>query len=348
MLKSVLKENISVFILGFCHFLADFSCSFLVLGKIDVSSENLSQLLLYNGIMFGFQAFLGYVIDLHFKNKKYCISIGLCLIALGFFIDFNINIAIVAASLGNAIFHVSAASKVLSRNLNRATWAGIFIAPGGIGIALGTYLSFQEVNLSNYIFIILLLVTAIAFLMSGDIIVMIDKKISNNELNWKNLLIVLLLLTISIRTIIIFSVQLPLKENIRIYAINILFIAFGKFLGGVLTDKFGYQRMSIITFFISFVLLIFFYNNLYLTILGLIVLNMTIPMTLIGINLLIPKFNGLAFGLTGTATFIGSLPILLSNTHFKENLQLNIIYFTIALLLVCYVFKYTKFSSNGI
>src|SRR5665648_840312 len=45
--------------------------------------------------------------------------------------------AVILAGLGNAMFHLGAGAQVLRQGLSRAAPAGLLVAPGALGLALG-------------------------------------------------------------------------------------------------------------------------------------------------------------------------------------------------------------------
>ena len=92
-------------------------------------------MLLYNAAAFALQAPVGFIID-KALNPKLAAIIGLVCVAVSFLFWDNIFAALIIIGIGNALFHVGGGSLVLSLKNKKATFSGIFVAPGGIGLAL--------------------------------------------------------------------------------------------------------------------------------------------------------------------------------------------------------------------
>ena len=139
-----MKEKISlVTIYSLCHFIVDFVCAILILGKVphiivNGSSEFFTAVIIYNFFAFAFQVPLGYFLD-KFKFYKYIAIIGLSFICLCYLIDFN-NAYILAtiAGIGNALFHLEGGISIYDISKGKAFLNGLFVAPGALGIFLGT------------------------------------------------------------------------------------------------------------------------------------------------------------------------------------------------------------------
>ena len=87
------------------------------------------------------------------------------------------------------------------------------------------------------------------------------------------------------------------------------FAAFlGKFIGGFAADIFGAKRTGIITLLASIPLLVFGSGNMMISVIGIILFNMTMPITLGIVAQRLPKNPGIAFGLTTAALLLGAVP----------------------------------------
>ena len=71
----------------------------------------------------------------------------------------------------------------------------------------------------------------------------------------------------------------------------------GKMLGGILSKYIGINIAIIVTMIISMICFMFFNNNLYLTMLGIILFNCSMPMTLYLANELFQNHEGFSFGI---------------------------------------------------
>ena len=123
------------------------------------------------------------------------------------------------------------------------------------------------------------------------------------------LAILLLLLTVCIRsyTGVLFSYQWKSE-----YIMGLLFtvgIILGKMFGGIVGDRIGWIRSSVGSLTLSLILFQFANNSPLCGIIGVLLFNMTMPITLMAIaNMLGKEFSGTAFGMTTLALFIGTVP----------------------------------------
>ena len=312
----ILSRFITVF--SIAHFLVDTACAILLLGVLEIKDAILAMLL-YNAFAFVLQAPFGYLID-KYLNPKWVAIIGLILVAIAYIFLDNPLIAILIVSIGNALYHVGGGSLVLSLNERKATYIGIFVAPGALGLAIGSLLSISKFELFNWLLPVLLLCISglIFFIKTPSFSRNIENRLPNSISNII-LLIVLIMLPITVRSLIGLSIEFPWKENKTLLILLVSFLALGKVLGGLLADKFGLLKVGIGGLIISAPLLAFYSTMPFFAIFGAFVFNFTMPVTLIAILNVIPNNKGLSFGLTTTALFIGAMPTILGKNLWLKN-----------------------------
>jgi FSR family fosmidomycin resistance protein-like MFS transporter len=160
------NNDIVLFLLvyGLCHALIDASCAFLVLGAIYVKADLWLYIVLYNALAFCLQVPFGILLDKYSQPKVAAIIGMLCVLVAYFFLS-SPMMAVVLAGIGNALFHVGGGQVVLNINFRKATYPGIFVAPGGIGLALGIYLSVSHAVFNLLLFpFLLLIMTVVLFI----------------------------------------------------------------------------------------------------------------------------------------------------------------------------------------
>ena len=300
------------------HFLVDAACAFLLLGVLDIT-DAIFAMLLYNAFAFVLQAPFGYLID-KYLNPKVVAVIGLLLIAIAYIFMDNPLIAISIVSIGNALYHVGGGSLVLSLKTRRATFIGIFVAPGALGLAVGSLLSISGIDIYYWFFPLLLVIISllIYFINTPNFNRTFEKSLSNN-LSYSILIIALIMLPITVRSLIGLSIDFPWKENKTLLFILVSSLALGKVFGGILADRFGLLRVGVSGLLISSPLLAFYSTVPVLGILGAFVFNFTMPVTLIAILNVLPNNKGLSFGLTTVALFLGALPTILGKNIWLKN-----------------------------
>jgi FSR family fosmidomycin resistance protein-like MFS transporter len=82
----------------------------------------------------------------------------------------------------------------------------------------------------------------------------------------------------------------------------------GKGLGGIISDRFGWARVTIFGLLLSALLISFGLDYPYLAIPGVLLFNMTMPVTLTAVSEMLPGRPGFSFGLTTLALIAGAFP----------------------------------------
>jgi len=318
-MHSVCFSRITPFITlySFAHLVADAACSFLLLGVLELNNHVVISMILYNAAAFVLQAPFGFIIDKALSPKLAAIF-GLVFIAVSFLFWDNIFVALSISGIGNALYHVGGGSLILSLKAREATFSGIYVAPGGIGLALGSYLAISQLRINIMLF-------PLALIILGLILCFIETpKFDRTDegkrtLDYRFLIIILIMIPIAIRSLIGLSIEFPWKGNQYLFALLIGAIALGKAFGGILADRYGLMKVGVGGLFVSIPLLAFFPSIPLFGILGAFVFNFTMPVTLIAMRNTIPGNKGLSFGLTTVAIFIGSLPAIIGKDLWLKN-----------------------------
>ncbi len=326
---------ITIYTIG--HLAVDAACAFLLLGVLEYS-DVIIAMLIYNSIAFVLQAPLGFLIDKAFKPKLAAI-LGLILVAFSFFLWNNIYGALIVVGIGNALYHVGGGSLVLSLNNKKGTFSGIFIAPGAIGLAVGTFLAKSQIEINQLFFpLILLLLSLIIIFVKIPTFYRSEIK---SKINFSGVLIVaLIMIPIAVRSLIGLSLDFPWKANQNLLILLVVAIALGKVFGGVLADKYGLVKVGVGGLLISTPFLAFYSTIPVLGIIGAFIFNFTMPVTLIAILNVIPNYKGLSFGLTTVALFIGSVPAILGNNEWVKNEWVVFGFILLASILLYAALKY--------
>ncbi len=309
-------------LVSFAHMAVDAACAFLLLSLLGFYDNPLVALLLYNGVAFALQAPLGWVIDKWF-HPKLAAMLGLLCVAGSFLFVNSLYVALLLFSVGNALYHVGAGSLVLTLPEKKATFSGIFVAPGAMGLAIGTSLAASGAQYPLFLFPIVLLVLAgLVYGVGMPDFIRIKQASTGVKANaWLLiiLLVLLILVTISIRSMVGLSMDYPWKQDRWLaYALMVAVVG-GKVMGGILADKFGLLKTGVWSLLLSTVLLSFYATVPALAIPGAFLFNFSMPVTLISVLNLLHEYRGLSFGLTTVAMYIGALPVLLGQNDWMYN-----------------------------
>ena len=83
----------------------------------------------------------------------------------------------------------------------------------------------------------------------------------------------------------------------------------GKALGGIFLDTFGIRKTAILSILCSLPFLLFGDNLMIISLIGIFLFSMTMPVTLAILVSILKKKPGIAFGLTTIGLFLGFTPI---------------------------------------
>ena len=126
-------------IYGLIHMAVDLSCAFLMYAFVVGGEHWYIWLLAYNFCAFALQMPIGAGADRLDRNSL--VATGGCggvLCGLVLAMAGMPSMASVIAGIGNACFHVGGGIDVMNRSGNRAALLGMFVAPGALGIVLGS------------------------------------------------------------------------------------------------------------------------------------------------------------------------------------------------------------------
>ena len=346
------KKIVSLY--SIIHFIVDLSCAVLATNLIaknmGLNSSLYIAVILYNFFAFAVQLPIGIVADQINKNAI-CSAIGCILVAMAFGLyQFGI-VACIIAGIGNAMFHVGGGIDILNISDKKASLSGVFVSTGAMGIFLGTKsasIGFDK----YYILIIILLLSALSlFWLYSKIkekvknLEFIIPKLTTNEI----LSIVCLIITVCIRSYVGLILAFDWKSNFILALISIFAVIFGKMLGGIIGDKIGFVKISIISLVVASIGFLFAFSSPIIGMIAILFFNMTMPITLTALSNMMNNNKGMAFGLLTFALFIGAIPVFLEwpNVVFTPAGLCGI---TIISLIILYIGikKYKKFEEKKV
>jgi len=319
-LRSTL-ENLSVY--GAAHFLVDLICAGALFSLFAGGHELIEiafLVVLYNILAFGLQLPLGIISDI-LRKPRFFGALGLLIAAGGGIIAFYSPLyGIIAAGIGNALFHIGGGSISLNLTPKKASAPGIFVAPGALGLLAGTLIG--KFGLFNpFIF------GGLALLLTGGIIMLKQIKMNYSKkpaakINYFELIVIFLLIVIVSRSVLGFAISFPWKVDLLLLVVLTIGVVLGKAFGGILGDKFGWIKAGAGGLIVSAPLIFLGVQNPLLGILGLFLFNFTMPITLTALSNIFPGKPGFSFGLTCMALLIGALPVLVGLNGVFSNLTL--------------------------
>lgn len=322
------------------HFTVDLCCFFALYSGAIGAQHAALWVLLYNALAFGLQAPLGALAD-GFDDVRPMAALGIGLVALGTLAPERFFICVLLLGLGNALFHVSGAVAVLRERPGDALRAGVYVAPGALGVACGI-LSASPGGLSRAMCVLLLLMCVLCILAVGPgaprgVAV---RKTPREPLPLGASALMLCLAAVGVRSFEGFSADLP-----KLLFLGALASFAGKLLGGAFARKFNWNTLSLLCVGIGGLIMAFFPGTRLIYI-GVLLFNFAMPLTLAAVMKSLPDHAGLGFGLTTLALFLGWLPLVSLATGYSASKYLMAGLSLAAALTLFLIFKYKKPNST--
>ena len=308
-------------IYGAMHLVVDASTVAVVFAAAvihDLSATDAFGLVIaYDILAFGSQALFGHATD-RLRAPRGAVLVGLALTALAFgALPLEPTAAMILAGLGNALFHVGAGAITLNTDPGRATDPGVFVAPGALGLAIGLYVG-RSGAVQAWPFLLALSVSFAATLSlrcppmpyarAADHSAGPGASDRGLATGAATLVVTLLLLSISVRSFVGLAGCRSCPASVWI-TIGLPLAAFlGKGLGGVISDRLGWIETSVGALLLSAPLLAFAEHTPAAVLIGLLLFQMTMPVTLVALALVFPRRPAFAFGVAAVALVLGALP----------------------------------------
>jgi FSR family fosmidomycin resistance protein-like MFS transporter len=300
--------------LGLAHGVADGAAG-LLLGRLPgayAAGEVALLVLLYNVLAFGGQPLVGLLTD-QLRRPRLVALLGIGLQAAGLVGFARWPAAAVAVTgLGSACFHAAGGALALCATQGKAAGAGVFAAPGVIGLALGGYLALTRAA-PVWPFLALLGLLALAVAALGEPALPYVSAARDEPIFERHDLIMIALLGgIALRSLVWTTLQYVFAARVDVLVLLALAATLGKVLGGVLADRLGWRRYTLLALGGAAALLTVGQNNLLLTLGGVALLQSATPAALAATLRLLPRQPATAAGLgLGLAIAAGGLPLML-------------------------------------
>lgn len=311
------------------HMAVDLSCAFLVYTYVLGGEQWYLWLLLYNFCAFALQMPIGAAADRLDRNS--CVAVGGCAGVLAGLLlgiaGFPAGAAVVAG-IGNACFHVGGGIDVLNRSERRAAPLGIFVAPGALGIFLGTMLGRAGTEAAVWIGGLLILSVVVIRAAAGREKLWLSSgnaPFSFSVPSGRTLMAAACFLAaVILRSYSGMIQNFPWKETLVGSGLILAgAVVLGKMAGGVLADKLGIQRIayrSMCAAAVGFLCLVYPAAG----ILAVFFWNMSMPLTLWAVSKVFPGAKGFGFGLLTFGLFVGFCPAWLGGSSVGGPVQSGI------------------------
>ena len=293
---------------SFIHFSVEVCCFFFLFSRLPSSELWVIYAFLFDALAFVPQCFIGLWVD---TIGRETVGIwGTILLILALFLPWNF-IAFLLLTLGNAMVHISGAKHTLNSTEGRITPCSAFVAGGSFGVITGQLLGAAGERFLWIPLVCMFLSLGMCIYISlchrlekGDLC---SFRVSSDTLSlgW---IVVLAFLSAAIRAYVAYAIPIAWKKE-TIHGIFLFCsMGIGKYLGGVLCDRIGYQRTATLSLLISLPFLLFGNSLMAVSLIGVGLFSMTMPVTVAILASAFPQNPAFAFGITTVALFVGTAP----------------------------------------
>lgn len=341
------KNNVLVIIITtFLHLLVDLLCASKIINELVLNySDNLILIyLIYNGIAFAGQIPFGLIMDkINFKNKERLFIIISSLLLLFGVLFNNVILSCICLGVANCIYHISGAKICSNITTEKSKYLGIFVSSGAFGLSLGTNIPMNLII--RLIIVLVYIIFSITLLFIKEIeedVVIVPKKF---KLNFKLLfLIVLVIVAVFIRSFLGKIMYSTFDKSLLILLSFGFFATLGKAIGGFLRDKFGSLIIIIISMSLLILCLIFGKNIYILFSLGIILVNISMPITLYELNRINNGYDCLNFGLLAATLFLG---VSIGEMYLYNNISYILIVIISCIISIISILLVVRYKENG-
>ena len=295
---------------AFIHFSVEVACFYFLFSRLKLSDFWWSYALLFDALAFLPQTALGVLSD-KFPKLPYG-AIGCVMIAAALLFPLE-GVGLIVLGVGNALAHIDGAQHTLRNSEGKITPNAIFVAGGSFGVISGQWLGGESVA-------ILVPMMCIFMLISAFIAYLVTRKHETNlqepthlplEITVEGKLsavVILSLIAVAARSFVAYAIPIDWNKTALQAVALFSFMGLGKAFGGVLADKIGYRKTAYISLLFALPFLLFGNNFMWISLIGVMLFSMTMPITVGILFSKFPKSPGLAFGITTFGLFLGLLP----------------------------------------
>jgi FSR family fosmidomycin resistance protein-like MFS transporter len=259
--------------------------------------------MVYNLLAFATQFALGWAVD-WLRAARLAAVAGAAMAACSSVLCAQLPVpAMIAAGLGNALFHVGAGAIVLTMSRGGAAMPGVFVGPGDFGVILGSAAGWGAAPMALPLAGASLAVGAFVASMqppgapaSGDA--------ARARPRWGLVvgLAALLCFSVAVRALSAGALTAPWREDWWIWGSLVLVAVSAKASGGLLADQLGWMRIGAGSALAAAVWIgLLGFADPSLAVVGATLAQMAMPVTLAALWWLMPARPGLAFGLASSS-----------------------------------------------
>ncbi len=318
---------------GFIHFSVEVASFSFLFSRIHASPMVWALALFFDALAFLSQGLLGNLSDAFPRLPIGPIG-GITMLA-GLFVGADLP-ALCLIALGNAMIHVAGAGHTLRGSGGRITPGALFVGAGSFGVITGQLLGRMESASTAVIAVpvcLLFVSTALMLVLDRtDPIAGIPAQFDCAAKKSGRFIVIGSLIGVSVRGYIAYAI--PTEWNKTVLQTVALFVCMGigKISGGVLCDSIGCRRVTWISLLGGLPFLLAGNANMALSLIGITLFSMTMPVTAAVLASKFPHLPGFAFGITTIGLFLGTLPAFFIRPESLLAHQITVLLLTAAAL----------------
>ena len=314
MVKGKLSTRSVGWLYFFIHFSCEVACFYFLFSRLNDNPLWWILAMLFDALAFLPQTIFGVLQD-KFAALPFGI-IGAILIFIALIVPFDI-ISLIVIGLGNALLHIDGAEHTLHGSKGKITPNAVFVGGGSFGVITGQLLGALKIKYLFFIPVGLILISiALAFIIYKSHDLKSDDGWTGRSLEItsninQTLFILLIAFAVAVRSYIAYALPIEWKKTTFQAILLFSFMGIGKMLGGVFADGIGYKKTTIISLLVALPFLLFGNSIMTLSLIGVMLFSMTMPITVGILIIKLPDNLGLAFGITTVGLFLGIVPALI-------------------------------------
>lgn len=300
-----IKNRIIIYLLSLLHLLCDLICVFKVMQVLSYIYffDHTLIFILYNGVAFLMQPLAGIIID-KFHKEKIMLIVSVVFIILGAVLN-NLIFSCVFLGLANQLFHVIGGKMCANFSTKKAWHLGLFVSLGAIGLMLGSNFKNTTILLIIPIILYIILIIVVCLLYKENLNKEIKPIANEIKMSKKIFAVIFIVVVVFIRSFVGKIIHYDFEMNITFIALLGIASAFGKFIGGLFKDIFGSLKVIFVSLVLCGIILLLLDHIFILMLIGTILINISMPITLFELNKINPNHEGLNFGLLAASLFPG-------------------------------------------
>lgn len=306
-----MKKEMSMTAVGwlyaFVHFSLEIACFYMLFSRFSASPLWWGLALLYDALAFLPQSMWGAILDRFPKLPMGIVGGILTFSAL--LIPWPLP-ALLIISLGNAMVHISGAQATLCGANGKLAPSGIFVGGGSWGVIAG-----QMLALSGWAHALWIPLVCMAFSLVLMGWIRNSRRLDEPAAGFHVAadlptapLVLLTFLVVTARAYVGYAI--PTAWNKAAWQAVLLFVCMGigKAAGGIAADRFGARPTAMYSLLVALPFLLWGDSVMVISLVGVALFNMTMPLALAILVSRFPDNPGLSFGITTIGLFVGSVP----------------------------------------